>query len=312
MFVPLVKMMRRPSLPILLSLTLLAASTPLFAQVDLSGTWSARHYGDSLANRPGPGPAPLEFMGIPLNEAARVRGLSYSPSQVSEPDRVCTLYAPSYVMLGPFGLKIWNETEPGNGTTVAWKIGAWEDREAMTVWMDGRPHPSKSAPHETSGFSTGVWQDDVLTIYTTHMKAAFVRRNGAPLSDQATMTTRLFRHGDLLTVTARIDDPLYLTEPFYLTRIFQLSAVPPMRSTGQPCIQGDEGVPEGSVPHYLPNKNPFLGELTKLYNIPQETALGGAETMYPDYRKKLKDKYVIPEKCTRYCGGPGQYPLRVD
>jgi hypothetical protein len=303
-------MTMRPSL--LLALLGIAPCLPLHAQVDLSGTWSARHYGDSLANRPGPGPVPVDYLGLPLNDAARVRALSYSPSQVSQPDRVCALYAPSYIMQGPFGLKIWNETEAGNGTTVAWKLGAWEDREALTAWMDGRPHPSKNAPHENGGFSTGTWQDDVLTIYTTHMKAGFIRRNGTPLSDQAAMTLRLFRHGDLLTVTARYDDPLYLTEPLYLTRIFQLSSVPPMRTTGQPCIQGDEGVPEGAVPHYLPGKNPFLDEMTKQYNIPAEAALGGAETMYPDYRKKLKDKYVAPEKCTRFCGGPGQYPLRVD
>jgi hypothetical protein len=28
-----------------------------------------------------------------------------------------------------------------------------------------------------------------------------------------------------------------------------------------------------------------------------EAVLGGPETMYPEYRKKLKDSYVIPEKC---------------
>ena len=85
-----------------------------------------------------------------------------------------------------------------------------------------------------------------------------------------------------------------------------------MRSVGQPCVQGNEGVPEGVVPHYLPDKNPFLGEMTRLYNIPLEAVLGGSETMYADYRKKLKDKYVAPERCTRYCGGPGTFQLRAD
>jgi len=28
--------------------------------------------------------------------------------------------------------------------------------------------------------------------------------------------------------------------------------------------------------------------MMKLYHIPAETALGGAETMYPEYRKKTK------------------------
>ena len=59
----------------------------------------------------------------------------------------------------------------------------------------------------------------------------------------------------------------------------------------------------GVVPHYLPGTNPFVNELTKLYNIPVEAARGGAETMYPEYRKKLKDKYVAPAKCERYCCG---------
>jgi len=31
--------------------------------------------------------------------------------------------------------------------------------------------------------------------------------------------------------------------------------------------------------------------------------MGGAETMYPEYRDKIKDKFVAPAKCTQNCGG---------
>ena len=75
-----------------------------------------------------------------------------------------------------------------------------------------------------------------------------------------------------------------------------------MNSGGPPCIPGDEGVPEGTVPHYLPGKNPLLDEMMKLYNIPREATLGGAETMYPAFRDKLKEKFTIPPRCTRNCG----------
>lgn len=282
------------------------------AQVDLAGMWAARNYGDAIMNRPGPGPSPVDFAGIPLNEAARTRALSYSTSQISMPDRICSPWAPTYLMISRFSLRIWNETEPQNGTTVAWKIGGSEDRDVITIWMDGRPHPSPYAPHEIGGFTTGTWENDVLTTYTTHMREGFLRRNGVPSSDQATMTMWFLRHENLLTVTARIDDPAYLEEPFYLTRAFQLSAASAGKTAGLPCIQGFEGVEPGAVPHFLPGKNPFVGEMTKLYNLPEEAVLGGRETMYPGYSKKLKDKYVIPKQCTRYCGGPGLFPFRTD
>ena len=48
-----------------------------------------------------------------------------------------------------------------------------------------------------------------------------------------------------------------------------------------------------SCPHYLPGQNPFVKELTERHNIPIEAVLGGAETMYPEYRKKLTG-YVPP------------------
>ena len=37
-----------------------------------------------------------------------------------------------------------------------------------------------------------------------------------------------------------------------------------------------------------------------------EATLGGAETMYPEFRKKVKDKFVMPAKCTLNCGGPAR------
>jgi hypothetical protein len=44
--------------------------------------------------------------------------------------------------------------------------------------------------------------------------------------------------------------------------------------------------------------------MDKIYHIPVEAAMGGAETMYPAFRDKIKDKFVIPPKCTRNCGAP--------
>jgi hypothetical protein len=229
------------------------------------------------------------------------------------PERMCAMNAPTYIAIGPMGLRIWPEFEMLTGTTVAWIIGVGgsEDTVPIRIWMDGRPHPSNNAPHDKSGFTTGVWVGDVLTAHTTHMPAGVIRRNGVPSSDLATMTVRLSRHDDILTLTARIDDPVYLTEPYYLSRDLVLTKTP-INPTTSPCTVVDEGTAAGKVPHYKVGQHPFIDEQTKLYGIPLEAVLGGAETTYPEFRKKLKDKYLRPDQCVNVpqgaCGRTGAFP----
>lgn len=277
---------------------LLASGLPALAQIDLSGSWASKNHEDALER--GAGPNPGDFTGIPFNAAGRAKALSYKQSQISMPERICAFYSQWHMMIGTFGIKMWNQTDPVSGKTVAWVVGAWEDRDAMIIWMDGRPHPGKNAPHSESGFTTGVWDGDVLTAYTTHMLSGYLRRNGAMTSDQATITTHFIRHGDILTLAAQLEDPVYLTEPYYITRSFVPSPTV-INSAGMPCIPGDEGIASGFVPHYLPGENSLPEEMFKLYHIPPEAALGGAETAYPAFRDKIKDKFTIPPVCKRNC-----------
>jgi hypothetical protein len=278
---------------------LLLAAVPARAQVELSGSWAARNHEDGMER--GAGPYAVDYTGLPLTDDAREKALSYSASQLGMLERQCALYPPHYIALGPFGIKIWNETDSITGETIAWKIGAWEDRAATTIWMDGRAHPSANAPHERGGFTTGAWEGDTLVAYTTHMRAGVIRRNGVPNSDQATMTSYFFRYGDLLTLLVIVEDPVYLSEPFLISKNFQLDSGP-IRPIGPPCVPGYEGQSGDEVPHYLPGTNPSVDELTKLYHLPRDAVLGGAQTMYPEFRKTIKDKYVRPEKCIRNCG----------
>ena len=43
----------------------------------------------------------------------------------------------------------------------------------------------------------------------------------------------------------------------------------------------------GVVPHYLPGQNPFVKEMAEQYNLPAEAVLGGGDTLYPEFRKRL-------------------------
>lgn len=260
----------------------LLACRSVEAQAEITGSWAARNHevlaGDGL---------PVDFTGIPLNEEGRIRALTYSESQLSMVERQCQGWPAFYMVQGPFGLKIWSDADPVKGNVISYTIGAWEDRAPLTIWMDGRPHPSQYAEHTRAGFTTGKWEGNTLVAYTTHMKAGFLRKTGAPSSDAAIMTTRFYRHGDILTVLAVIEDPIYLAEPWILSRSFQLSATP-LSTTGPPCVTAYEASVGETAPHYDPDKNPFVDEMTKKYGVPRDAAIGNPATLYPEYQKKIR------------------------
>lgn len=285
-------------------------ATPAMAQVDLSGSWASAFHEDQQEATNGPDLG--DFLGLPINDDARARGLSYTTSLLSQPERQCLYYPSFYLFESSFQIAMWPESHPTTGATIAWHVSGTLDRQPITIWVDGRPHPSPWEPHTPAGFTTGVWEGQTLTTYTTHMIAGPLRRNGLPFSDQATMTMHFNRYGNLLTVVGILEDPVYLTEPHILSRIFQSNPNITVAAVGPPCIVEGElpDVKEGTVPHYLPGKHPFPNEMPRLYNIPVDVAMGGAETMYPEYRKKLAGKYVRPDACRANCynGGTLQNP----
>jgi hypothetical protein len=290
------------SIRLLLAIT--ALSGALAAQVDLTGNWTARLHQDWPER--GPGPESVDYLGLPINEEARAKALSYSASELALPEHQCRLYPPTYLAYGPFGIRMWPESNPVTDKVIAWRLSGPMDLAVMTVWMDGRPHPSTNAPHPYEGFTTGIWEGNILTTRTTHFKGGNLRRNGIPISDRAVLTRHFMRHSNILTIESFVEDPDYLTEPLIVTRSWELDPVVQQGSTPYHCSPEAEVARldgEGTVPHVLPGQNDFQDEVTRMYNIPLKAVLGGAETMYPEYRKQLKNLYTPPEKCLRYCCG---------
>ncbi|MDP9053588.1 MAG: hypothetical protein M3N93_04705 [Acidobacteriota bacterium] len=264
---------------------LLAGVRPASAQFEFAGSWTRVSTALNGGNS-----APVDYMGIQLNDEGRSRSLTYSQSRLSMPERQCMGWAPGYLLRGIFAMRVWPEIDPVTGDTLAFTIGGWADRAPITIWMDGRPHPSPYAVHERAGFATGRWEDNRLVVSITHLNANFIGV-GPPMSDEATITMRFTRRSSLLMIVAVLDDPIYLAEPYVISAVFE--NVPQLGwAAGPPCIIDDEGVSEGRVPHYLPGKNPFVDEVTQKTHIPREAVLGGADTVYPEYRKKIKDEYL--------------------
>ena len=286
-----------------LALALLVISIPAFAQIDLTGSWNPRLHEDWMERCCGRDLG--DYTGLPINDEARAKALSWDASLNSLRERQCLFFSPWAGQFQPQGVRIWNEFDSG-GRIVAWKLSGNVQKDVVTIWMDGRAHPSPNAFHPFSGFTTGQWEGDTLTAYTTHMKTAVLRRaNGVPKSDRATATIHITRHEDLLTVVTIEEDPIYLTEPLVISRTFQLDPrgdIPKWTSCDAVTeIERLEGT--GIVPHYLPGGNPSVDYMSKTYNLPHEAAMGYGETLYPEYRKKIRNGYRPPHECGRYCCG---------
>ena len=121
-------------------------------------------------------------------------------------------------------LRIWEEKDPKTQQLLAIKHYISTYEQTRTIWMDDRPHPGPNAPHTWMGFSTGRYDGDMLVVETTHLKQGWIRRNGLPMSDRATMTEYFVRNGDLMTHIVVLVDPVYLTEPLVKSQEFSRGA----------------------------------------------------------------------------------------
>ena len=65
-------------------LGLVLAPSPALAQIDLSGSWSARYHEDFPERIPGPEIG--DYLGLPINDAARLRGDSWDASLLTLPN----------------------------------------------------------------------------------------------------------------------------------------------------------------------------------------------------------------------------------
>jgi hypothetical protein len=260
---------------------------------NLSGMWSSMYHEDEL-ERTDPGSPVGDYLGIPINDEARLRADTWDADLISVLEHQCIPHSAIYAMRAPSNLKISTIDDPTTGQIVAFVIdGTYTG--PRTIWMDGRPHPSQFAAHTWSGFSTGAWEGDTLRIETTHIKAGYLRRNGIAFSDQATLTEFIDLHDKYLTLTSVAEDPVYLTEPLVRSeswvwnpyQVFQ-----PIAGFGACLPHPELPRPAGWVPHHLPGTNTLVREFSQEYGVPFEASRGGAETMYPEYQKKLRQMTI--------------------
>jgi hypothetical protein len=280
-----------PRLPFSILFAALILSPSVRAQIDPSGEWTPPIQEDAIDRSQGPEIG--DYLGIPLNDAGRLRSDTWDAAILEMPENQCVPHSSDFEWRGPFALRIWKEVDRVTQELIAFHthIGAYGNE--MTIWMDNRPSPPDYASKTWQGFSKGHWEGNTLAVFTDHLKENEHSLTGIPRSSLGTVSTHIMRHENYLTVAVIVYDPAYLTEPYIRSTDYVLNLqqmIPPY-----PCTPDEEvNRPEGVVPNHLPGANSFLTEFPARHGVPPEAARGGAETMYPEYQIKLKTMKVLP------------------
>lgn len=176
-------------------------------------------------------PTKGDYQGVPMTPAARAIADTWDPAKEEASGDVCKSYGAPAILRVPGRLHI-----------------TWQDDQTLKMDTDAGKQtrtfhfgPSTSSglakapagPHTIQGDSVAEWvgggrgaTDGTLQVTTTNLKAGFLRKNGVPYSENASLVEyyELITQPDgspLLVVTISTTDPMYLRQPFVITSQFK-------------------------------------------------------------------------------------------
>ena len=102
----------------LLISALLAACGVASAQTDPAGEWAPRFHEDQPERIPGPEIG--DYCGLPINNAARLRGDAWDASLLTVPEHQCKPHPSDYSPRGPANLRISKEIDRDTNPVLSW------------------------------------------------------------------------------------------------------------------------------------------------------------------------------------------------
>ncbi|MBI4888390.1 MAG: hypothetical protein HY824_14945 [Acidobacteria bacterium] len=179
-----------------------------------------------------------EFAMLPLNAEARKTAMAWDPAKDQAEGNACKSYGAAAIMRVPGRLNLhW-----ADDNTLQMDI----DSGTQTRQFHFAPPQGQGAaqPPQWQGYSVAEW-DGVpaqelrarkagsppdlrggLRVTTTRMRAGYLRKNGVPYSENATLTEYFDRFtepngDDWLVVDSIVRDPQYLTQPYLTSSAFR-------------------------------------------------------------------------------------------
>lgn len=167
------------------------------------------------------------FDSLPLNAEGRKVGNAWDPAKDEASGDACRAYTAANVMRLPGRLHItWRdpntlqiETDAGTQTRLL-HFGSSAPAAGPPSWQGHSVAQWEYAP------GRGTPRLGNLKVVTTNLRAGYVRKNGAPHSDKAVVTEYFdinnLPNGDRwLTITTRVEDPVYFSRPYITTTDFK-------------------------------------------------------------------------------------------
>jgi len=200
------------------------------AAIDLSGYWVSVITEDWKLRMVTPKKGVYDT--LTLNAEGRRVGDTWDPARDEAGGEQCRAYGAANIMRLPGRLRIgWAddatlqiETDAGSQTRLLRFAASAATAPGEPTWQG-----VSAAEWVYAGGRRGDVRAGSLKVITTNLRAGYVRKNGAPYSDK----TRVTEYFDLntapngdrwLTVTTKVEDPVYFTRPYLTSSDFKALA----------------------------------------------------------------------------------------
>lgn len=196
------------------------ASAKASAPIDLTGYWVSYVTEDWRFRMVTPRKG--DYQAVPMTEKAHKVADTWNPAADEAAGEQCKPYGAPAIMRVPARFHI-----------------TWQDDNTLRIDTDAgmqtrlfRFDATQPAPvaRTWQGYSTAQWQrPSSLKVTTANLRAGYLRKNGVPYSENATVTeyfdlAPLPNGGQLMLDTVIVDDPEYLQQPFIVSSQFRKEA----------------------------------------------------------------------------------------
>jgi hypothetical protein len=203
------------------------------APIDLTGQWVSVVSEDWRYRMVTP--AKGDSRGIPVNQEALQIINAWDPKADETAGNQCKSYGAAAIMRVPGRIRVtWHDentlrldTDAGMQTRL-FRFGTPAPADGKGTWQ-GHAVARWERPTAGRGAPAAAPSGGSLAVVITGMRAGYLRKNGVPYSEDATVTEYFdvasqSGGGTWLVVTTIVEDPRYLTQPFIVSSHFKKEA----------------------------------------------------------------------------------------